>query len=207
MFDFFLRKIHVLIIIQSYVLTENYLSTRNNYELMIRINSKKKKLTLSINSEVIEKAKKLGLNLSEITEKALKISSLSDDQIVTPDKLREVYIDILKIILKILKKWDLRQLKIGGFYEEDGLIYYWYQLAPDRVNLWSDIPAGSGEPEEPVKTWHLEDENLPISNFDDPEKIITSLIDKLYDKANKNKEILNKLQILKNILELSGLSK
>ncbi|MCZ7392248.1 MAG: type II toxin-antitoxin system CcdA family antitoxin [Candidatus Methanoperedens sp.] len=76
--------------------------------------SEKKKLTLSINSEVIEKAKKLGLNLSEITEKALKISSLSpDDNIVTPDKLREVYIDVLKKISEILKKWNAR-LEIGS---------------------------------------------------------------------------------------------
>ncbi len=68
-------------------------------ELMVR-NPEKKKLTLSIDSEVIEKAKELGLNLSEITEKALKISSLSpnDDKIATPDKLREVYVDVLNKI-------------------------------------------------------------------------------------------------------------
>lgn len=171
--------------------------------------AEKKKLTLSINSEVIEKAKELGLNLSEITEKALKISSLSlDDKIVTPDKLSEVYIDILKIILKILKKWDLRQLKIGEFYEEEGLIRYWYQLIPGRVNLWSNVPnIGPEGTQEPEQTWLLEDKNLPISEFDDPEKIITNLINKLYNKANKNKEVLNKLQILKNILELSDLTK
>ena len=169
--------------------------------------AEKKKLTLSIDSEVIEKAKKLGLNLSEITEKALKISSLSDDNRVTPDKLREVYVDILKIILKILKRWDVRQLKIGEFYEEQGLIRYWFQLVPSRVELFSNIPNMGPEGQEPEQTWHLEDENLPIFKFYDAEKIITNLIDKLYDKANKNKETIDKLQILKNILELTGLSK
>lgn len=171
--------------------------------------AEKKKLTLSINSDVIEKAKRLGLNLSEITEKALQISSLDGDQIVTPDKLREAYISILRLIIRILKKWDLRLLNIGEFYQEEGRIHFWYQLTLDRVNLWSEDLSVSPVPyeEEPAKTWHLDDENLPISNFDDPEKIITNLINKLYDKANKNKETLNKLQILKNILELSGLPK
>lgn len=170
--------------------------------------TEKKKLTLSINSEVIEKAKRLGLNLSEITEKALQISYLDSDQIVTPDKLREAYISIIILILKILKKWDVRQLQLGEFYEEEGRIHFWYQLTPDRVNLWSeDLSVGPNPYDEPIKTWHLDDENLPISNFDDPDKIITNLINKLYDKANKNKETLNKLQILKNILELSGLPK
>lgn len=170
--------------------------------------AEKKKLTLSINSEVIEKAKSLGLNLSEITEKALQISSLDGDQIVTPDKLREVYISILKLISKILKKWGLSQLQIGEFYEEEGRIHYWYQLTLDCVNLWSqDLSEVPGPYDEPVKTWHLDDENLPISNFDNPEKIITNLINKLYNKAKKNKETLYKLQILKNILELSGLPK
>lgn len=170
--------------------------------------SEKKKLTLSINSEVIEKAKRLGLNLSEITEKSLQMSSLDSDEIVTADKLREAYISILRLILKILKKWDLIQLKIGDFYSEDGIVYNWYQLTQDRVNLWSeDRSIGPVPYNEPDKTWHLDDENLPIYNFDGPDEIITNLINKLYEKSNKNKEILNKLQILKNILELSGLPK
>lgn len=170
--------------------------------------AEKKKLTLSINSEVIEKAKSLGLNLSEITEKALQISSLDSDQIVTPDKLREVYIGILRLILKILKKWNLWQLKIGEYYDEEGIVYYWYQLTSDQVNLYSEDPSVPPDPYGgPVRTWQLEDESLPIFNFDDPEKIITNLINQLYDEADKNKEFLNKLQILKNILELSGLPK
>ena len=167
----------------------------------------KKKLTLSLDSEVIKKAKKLGLNLSEITEKALKISSLSDDSVVTPDKLRDIYVDIFEMIIKILKQWDLRQLKIGEFYEEGGVIHYWFQLVPGQVNLFSNIPNVGPEGQEPEQIWRLEDENLPIFEFYDPEKIITNLIDRLYTKANKNKETLNKLQILRNILELTGLSK
>ncbi len=177
----------------------------------------KKKLTLSINSEVIEKAKQLGLNLSEITEKALKISSLSpeNDKIVTPDKLREVYIDVLKKISNILRKWDLSDLTIG-YYDDwvevensDGkksgtYIGFDYVLTPDIVYLWADYLDSD---DNPLQIWHLDDKDLPVNRFDDPEKIIINLIDKLYEKAKKNKEIINKLQILKNILELSDLTK
>lgn len=175
--------------------------------------SEKKKLTLSINSEVIEKAKKLGLNLSEITEKALKISSLSSgDEIVTPDKLREVYIDILKEISFILKKWNIK-LEIGSkddwleFTHSSGKrnnekVNTKYFLSPFVVREWCDLDL-----EEPYKIWNFDDKNLPVTSFYNPEKIIVNLVDMLYDKAKKNKEVLDKLQILKNILELSGLSK
>ncbi len=180
---------------------------------MIRMESEKKKLTLSINSEVIEKAKKLGLNLSEITEKALKISSLSsDDEIVTPDKLREVYIDVLKKISYILEKWNTR-LKIGSedelleFTDSSGKksygnVNFTYILSPYEVRRWCDL-----NPEEPDEIWRFDDENLPVTSFYNPEKIIINLVDKLYDKAKENKEVLYKLQVLRNILELSGLSK
>lgn len=176
--------------------------------------SEKKKLTLSINSEVIEKAKELGLNLSEITEKALKISVLGQDneKLATPDKLREAYYDVLEKISKILKKWDMR-LEIGSYLElteytnSDGKtgstdISYDYYLYQDKIYLWAEFSD-----EEPIQTWTIHDINLPITKFHDPEIIIKILIDQLYKQAIENKEILNKLQILKNILELSGLSK
>ncbi len=181
---------------------------------MIRMESEKKKLTLSINSEVIEKAKKLGLNLSEITEKALKISSLSsdDDKIVTPDKLREVYIDVLKKISYILEKWntileigskrDLIEFTDSGGKKRFEYVDFTYILSPYVVELFCEQ-----NPEEPDKIWRFDDENLPITSFYNPEKIIINLVDKLFDKAKKNKEVLDKLQVLKNILELSGLSK
>lgn len=169
---------------------------------MIRMESEKKKLTLSINSEVIEKAKKLGLNLSEVTENALKLYSLGhdNDKIVTTDKLRDVYTDVLKKISEILKKWDT-SLQIGSNSNPFNNVDYRYVLYPDVVYMWSS------ESEDSEQTWHLDDKTLPIYIFDEPDIIINNLINQLYDKANKNKEVLDKLQILKNILELSGLSK
>lgn len=166
--------------------------------------SEKKKLTLSINSDVIQKAKALGINLSEITENALKLYSLGHDgeEVITPDKKREAYTDILTEILKILVKWGIEELRIGSYDDENA--YYTYMLSPGKVLLWADY---LGEDEGPLKTWKLSDENLPVNDFYDTEKIITNLIDELYKKAKENKETLDKLQILRNILELSGLSK
>ncbi|GFO97257.1 hypothetical protein ig2599ANME_1457 [groundwater metagenome] len=84
-------------------------------------------------------------------------------------------------------------------------INYEYFLSPYAVELWNEYPYNYPY-EAPDKIWRFDDENLPITSFYDPEKIIINLVDKLYEKANKNKEVLDKLQILKNILELSGLS-
>ena len=164
--------------------------------------SEKKKLTLSIDSEVIGKAKKLGLNLSDITEKALRMSSfgIGDEVMATPEVLREAYADTFKKLGKILRKWDMT-LKIGEDKELDVPIYYEYILTPNEIELWVSYEH------EPSNIWQFDDEKLPILEFYDTEKIITNLIDKLFEKAQNNNEILNKLQLLKNILDLSELSK
>ncbi|MCD4816071.1 MAG: type II toxin-antitoxin system CcdA family antitoxin [Methanosarcinales archaeon] len=159
--------------------------------------SEKRKLTLSINSDVIKKAKELNLNLSEITETALKISTLDNDKLVSPDELRAVYVEIIKKIATILKKWDM-ELTIGLDYAEGYPIGH-YTLTPYHVILYSQ-PGPYQE-----KFWVFGDKELPINRFYEPDKIIANLINKIYEKAIENKEIIDKLQILKNILELSGL--
>lgn len=163
----------------------------------------KKKLTLSIDSGVIDKAKKLGLNLSEITEKALTMSSfgLDDEVLATPEILREAQINIFRKLAKILNKWDTT-LRIGDDQELGAPIFYDYILTPYEVELWA-----SYQDEAPLQSWKFDDEKLPISKFYGPDKIITILIDDLYEKANKNREFLDKLQLLKNIIDLSDLSK
>ncbi len=159
--------------------------------------SNKKKLTLSINSDVIKKAKELNLNLSEITETALKITTLDNDKLISPDELRIVYVDIIKKIAAIIKKWDI-QLTIGLDYEED-IPFGHYTLTPYHVILYSE-PGLTQE-----KFWKFDDADLPITRFYEPDKIIANLINKIYERAISNKEIIDKLHILKNILELSGL--
>src|SRR6266487_1486320 len=65
--------------------------------------SKKQKLTLSVNKAVVEKAHRIGLNLSEITENALR--ALTDvpkesDLAAVSARYREVFSTMLPLLAK-----------------------------------------------------------------------------------------------------------
>lgn len=167
----------------------------------------KKKLTLSVDAEVIEKAKKLGLNLSVITENALKITAfgIESDDLVTKEKLIYAYRTVFQAMSPILKKWDT-QITIGqygGFIDKENEYYdtFTYHLTHDEIYLWDEIMAD----EEPLKTWKLTDEKLPVEKFYDPERIIKALIDRLYELEEENKTKVKKLEVITNLLKLSGL--
>jgi len=70
----------------------------------------KKKLTLSVDSDVIQKAKELGLNLSEITESALKMTSFANEEgRITQEKLIKAYQNVFQVMAPILKKWNIQR--------------------------------------------------------------------------------------------------
>jgi DNA-binding transcriptional MerR regulator len=165
----------------------------------------RKKLTLSVNSEVIKKAKELGLNLSEITENALKITSFGEEKekLTTTEKLTEAYKKVFRTMIPILKKWNTN-VKIGEYYESEEDVHsrhcFEYFLTENEIALWADIL------DETVKKWQLDDKNIPIEHFYDPERIIKELIEKLYKIAEDNKVKVKKLEVVANLLKLSGLT-
>lgn len=164
----------------------------------------KKKLTLSIDSEVLEKAKELGLNLSRITEQTLELTNLNNEkEVVTKKELSSAYREIFKLISDILKDWDTT-IEIGEYWdffdkEKTDLQKFTYNLGSDEIYSWNDIV-------EDCNHWNFE-EDFPVNNFYEPEQIVKNLIESLHKKGKQNKEKLNKLRVMKNILELSGLAK
>ena len=167
----------------------------------------KKKLTLSVDGDVIEKAKKLGLNLSVITENALKITSFGKeaDELITKEKLIQAYQVVFLAMSPILKKWNTK-IPIGdyGDFIDDKHEHYdtfTYHLTHNEIYLWDEIIAD----EEPLGTWKLTASNLPVEKFYDPERIIKELIDRLYEVEEENKIKVKKLEVITNLLKLSGL--
>jgi len=167
--------------------------------------AEKTNLTLRISKEVVEKARELGLNLSSITESMLKTENLMQDEgVVTPVKMRETYRKIFLILLEILREWEV-YLRIGEeiehvtFKDEKGRrsIYpktFYYYLAPHgTIELCED----DGEP---INEWKFV-EDWPVNNLFNPDKLIESLVNQLYSQAERNKEKLRKLSLLKNVLE------
>ena len=168
----------------------------------------KKKLTLSVDGVVIEKAKRLGLNLSVIAENALKITSFGkeQDELVTKEKLIQAYQVVFEAMSPILKKWNT-QISIGeyrDFIDEEHEQYdtFTYYLSYNNIYLWDEIIADT----EPLASWKFNAGNLPVQKFFDPERIIKELIDKLYHIEEENKIKVKKLEVITNLLKLSGLA-
>ena len=166
----------------------------------------RKKLTLSVNSEVIKKAKELGLNLSEITESALKITSFGEEKekLTTTEKLVEAYTKVFQTMIPILKKWKT-SVKIGEYHEyvdkeQNYIEIFQYYLTEKEIFLWADFI------DKTLGRWQLGDKNIPIHNFYDPERIIKELIDQLYKISENNKTKVKKLEVVTNLLKLSGLT-
>lgn len=166
--------------------------------------TEKKKLTLSVDAGVLEKAKELGLNLSQITEQALELTTLSNEkEIVTQKELRIAYKEIFHLLQKVLEEWGT-SIEIGSYLDfidkqETDLQEFSYNLNSHGIFRWNDIVEGCGH-------WNLE-EDFPVDSLYDPNKIIENLIEGLHKKGKQNKEKLNQLRVMKNILELSGLAK
>lgn len=175
----------------------------------------KKKLTLSVSADVIEKAKRIGLNLSDITESALRITSFSskDDELVTQESLIKAYQKVFQTMVPILKKWNI-SIPIGDYIdylkstdsegkEESIMDTFTYYLNHEGIVLWDDFI----EPDEPFEAYDLDDKKLPIGKFFGPEQIINSLINRLYQVEQENKIKIQKLEVVNNLLKLSGLTK
>jgi post-segregation antitoxin (ccd killing protein) len=159
----------------------------------------KHKLTLSIDPEVIMKAKKLGLNLSEVTENALRLTSFEkSEDVVKKEKVVIAYQTVFKSMKPILESWQLH-LPIGKLYDIENQDESTYYLTPNRVYLLgdnNDVMLGE---------WGLNDVNIPVDYFYESEQIIREFIDLLLKTAEHNKEKVQKLEIVANLLKLSGL--
>ncbi len=165
----------------------------------------KTNLTLRINQEVVEKARQLGINLSSIIESMLKTENLAkDEEAITPTIMRESYRKVFSDILNIIKEWGI-YLKIGEekenitFRDEKGrakiypMDFYYYLTPKNKIEICDEVG-------DPGTEWNLA-EDWPINNLFEPDEIIENLINELHKKAETNKEKIQKLSLLKNVLE------
>jgi hypothetical protein len=168
---------------------------------------KKKNLTVRIDEKVIEKAKELGLNLSALTESILKTASLSENKgIAKTSEVRENYVKIFIKIIDIMREWGTTYfLKIAEYdeiaetcdrdrkYTAFEMTHHYY-LNPNGV-----IEHHIYDIEQIVDKWRL-NEDWPVQNILKSDKLISNLIELLYQRAKDNKEKLKDIEILKNIL-------
>jgi post-segregation antitoxin (ccd killing protein) len=169
----------------------------------------KTNLTVRINKEVLEKAKKIGLNLSATTEVFLKAASLiNEKKLVSSEELREAYQEVFQDIIKILKKRGITwYVKIGEYSDEvefrdsDGKTHmerftHFYYLTPDgRIEDYIDEPIG-----ETIRSWKL-NEDWPVTNISNSQQILSELVDTIYRSSQNNKTKLEDLSILRSVIQ------
>jgi len=163
---------------------------------------KKEKLTLSVDKEVVEKAKKLGINISDLTEKVLAKATITKDrEVVSMDDIYQFYWKTLKLILPWLRKFHATVLI--GFYE--------YEEKNDKGEV---IESGSEFIKMDYNGWLVSGDyndifgdirDFPtitkLKMFEINSNLFKDLIDALLEASEKNKEMIRELEMYKRVFE------
>jgi len=152
--------------------------------------AKKQKLTLTVDSEVIERAKGMKINISEITEDILRGFSFTPSDIENK-ALLDKYCELFDTMKPRLKKYNTR-VKVGEipqwdddqFVKNSDLFYL-----PDDSFLVPDYRS-------PV----LHIEEIDVNYFINPLTILKNFIDSLATSTEKRKQQLTDLEMVKRII-------
>ena len=154
--------------------------------------TEKQKLTLSVEKELVEKAKKLGVNISEITETVLRhISETETKEVVTKEEVTVAYKKMFDAMLPAIKKFGA-SVGVGKIveYDEEGNMNF-----DSKVYLSSNGKFWMSDPVE--VTINFEE----VSSFSSPKEILSDYIDSLIEASERNKEKLKELEIFRRVIE------
>lgn len=153
----------------------------------------KQKLTLSINRDVIEKAKESGVNISAITEQVLKaITYVPSGN--TLDDIAEAYTTLFDAIKPILKSYGA-YVKVGEieYAESDGSVFAHGDIRLGPYGLYADRPDDST-----IET-SVRD---VVSDLFKPKEILERLIPALIAAAENNKARIKEFEIALKFVEI-----
>jgi hypothetical protein len=154
----------------------------------------KEKLTLSVDKEVVEKAKRLGINISDITEKVLTGYTSAEKP---EGSIHDAYKQLFDSILPLLKEFDCR-VKIAQSWfaidEEHAVAEdetYLTQYGTFFVNVFTT-------PED----YYISDiKRIPAQEFLTPEKILSNLVNEMAKSQEKRKEKMDEILMAKRIID------
>jgi len=149
----------------------------------------KRKLTLTVDNEVIEKAKEIGLNLSDITEKVLRGFAFSPKQ---GDKA-EVYAkykELFAVMKSLLADYGT-SVEIANYLEGpvDAGDFIKILLTPDG-DFWN-VEAESS---------FSEIEKIPLWALHEPKTILANLVKSFAEEKQKRQDTIGELEMAKRIV-------
>ena len=154
----------------------------------------KEKLTLSVDKEVVEKAKRLGINISDITEKVLTGYTSAEKP---EGSIHDAYKQLFDSILQLLKEFDCR-VKIA----ESWLDIDEEQRMPEDETYLTQygtffIKAITG----PEDYYITDIKKIPTGEFLTPEKILSNLVNEMARSQEKRKEKMDEILMAKRIID------
>lgn len=164
----------------------------------------KSKLTLSLNKDVIQRAKAAGINISEITEKLLTTITLKPYGNTYEDVIK-AYGGFLQSIRGILGKYHTEVIveKVEYPAEVKADLPDWkdFDVILDENGLWK---KSYDDEREEVDYEPIDDIGIAINFLGDPVKLLENIINSLVKAALKNKKQITQLQFaLKLVKTLS----
>lgn len=156
--------------------------------------SEKQKLTLSVNKEVVEKAKEMGINISEITENVLRGFAFTPTELDDAE-LYSQYKELFSIMLPTMKKYDFSvPIASDPVFDKKTDEHIWaFTIHLTTSSLfWVDE----------IEQSFSDISAIPISSFYPPRKILSSFIEKLTKSVDKRKEHLKELEMAKQIIQV-----
>jgi Post-segregation antitoxin CcdA len=152
-----------------------------------RDSKEKTKLTLSLNKDVIQRAKAAGVNISEITEKLLNLVTLTPAG-SSYDDVVEAYLAFYDVIKSILQKYAA-EVVVFDYIEKDNRRIVLYGRGFEEQFYDPENQAFETEPIDDLRAVRLLDTLL-----DKPTELLDKLIEALIEAAEENKEQIAKLQ-------------
>jgi hypothetical protein len=172
--------------------------------------SPKERLTVTVDPDVLEKAKALNVNLSQITQASLRALTTPK---LGPDAHQgyESFFNDMKPLLAMYDaKVEVAYYVDNSQMSEDGTagiqiahrVYLWPDgVLRDRAEVTFNDDMGSPMPEGSV--WDTELKNVTdirVSDLHSPREILSNLLDVLAEKVPERKEMLKELDIARRQL-------
>ena len=146
---------------------------------------------MSIDPDVVKKARGIGINISEITEGILRGFSFTPSRIET-DALYEKYEQLFQTMLPLLKQYGTN-IKVGEFYAGE---------FNDTAEIWLRANGGFWLPE--FDEGFKEINRMDITDFYQPKIILTNFIERISQSAENRKQQLTELEMARRIIEAIG---
>lgn len=152
----------------------------------------KNKLTLSVDKEVVEKAKGLGMNLSGIMEDVLRGFTFKPSK-TDIDSVYSGYEDIFKLMKSSLRDYDASVVVAEDpIYDDKGHLF-----DEGKIYLLRDGTFWNEFSEVTFKDIR----EIPLYSFLSPPKILSYFVSALSNAKEKRQEKLGELELAKRILQ------